>query len=155
MIRRNLVVENAKLAFRNFSGKESKFNRAGNRNFCIIFDNETGEDLKEQGWNVRPLRPRDEEELPDYCLEVSASFGKMPPEIYMITGRKKTALNEDTISCLDYAEIITTDIVVRPYNWEVNGKTGVKAYVKTMYVTIQEDKFSSKYDFIDDEDEIF
>ena len=52
MIRKNLVVENAHIAFRNFSGKESKFNRAGDRNFCVIFDKETGEELKEQGINI-------------------------------------------------------------------------------------------------------
>ena len=147
MIRKNLMVENARIAFRNFSGKASKYNREGNRNFCVIFDKQTGEELKEQGWNVRILAPRDEYEEPDYCLSVSVAFGKFPPKIYMITGRHKVLLNEDTISSLDFAEIINVDLVIRPYNWEVNGKTGVKAYVQTMYVEIQEDKFAAKYDF--------
>lgn len=156
MIRKNLVVEDARIAFRNFAGKESKFNRAGNRNFCVIFDKETGEDLLEQGWNVRILQPREEGEDPEYCLAVSVSFGKIPPHIYMITGRHKTELFEDTVGCLDYAEIVNVDLVIRPYNWEVNGKTGVKAYVQTMYVEIQEDRFAAKYDFpVDDEDAPF
>ena len=147
MIRKNLVVENARIAFRNFSGKASKYNREGDRNFCIIFDKKTGEELKEQGWNVGILAARDEYEEPEYRLQVKVMFGKIPPKVYMISGRRKVLLNEDTISSLDYAEIENVDVIIRPYNWEVNGKTGVKAYVQTMYVEIQEDRFAAKYDF--------
>ena len=152
MIKKNLVVENAQIAFRNFSGKESKFNRAGDRNFCVIFDKETGEELKEQGWNVGILKPRDEYEEPSYKLTVAVQFGKFPPKVYMISGRKKTLLTEDTVGTLDFAEIENVDLVIRPYNWEVNGKRGVKAYVQTMYVEIREDKFASKYNFDDFDD---
>lgn len=154
MINKNLVVENAHIAFRNFSGKETKFNRAGNRNFCVIFDKEQGEVLKEQGWNVGILQARDEEEDPAYRMQVAVAFGKIPPKVYMISGRKKTLLDEYTINTLDFAEIENVDVVIRPYNWEVNGKTGVKAYVHTMYVEIRVDKFASKYDFNDDAEDL-
>ena len=154
-VTRNIIVENAHIAFRNFAGKESKFNRAGNRNFCIIFDKETGEGLLEEGWNVRILQPREEGDDPGYALSVAVAFGNIPPKIYMISGRTKVQLDEDSVSCLDYAEIVNVDAVVRPYNWEVNGKTGVKAYISTLYVEVQEDKFSKKYDFDDYEDGSF
>lgn len=150
MINGKLVVEDAHIAFRNFSGQESKFNRKGNRNFCIIFDADTGRNLYEQGWNVSELRPREEGDIPDWKLQVSVMFGNFPPKVYMITGRKKTLLDEDTIGNLDYAEIDIVDVIIRPYNWEVNGKTGVKAYADTMYVKIREDKFAAKYNFDDE-----
>lgn len=145
MVNRKLSVENAKIIFRNFSGKESKFNRAGDRNFSVVFDKDWGEELSEAGWNLKILKPRDEYEEVKYAMPVKVQFGKFPPKIYLISGRKRQLLDEDSISCLDYAEIETVDLIIRPYNWEVNGKTGVKAYLKTMYVTIEEDEFAAKY----------
>lgn len=142
---KNIIIENAKIGFRNFSGKEGKFNPAGRRNFCVFLDHDLAETLAADGWNVRLLEPRDPSDEKQAYLQVTVSYAHIPPKIIAITSHNKTTLDENTINILDWAEIENVDVIIRPYNWDVSGKTGVKAYVKSMYITLVEDEFEAKY----------
>ena len=147
----NIIIENAHIIFRNFSGRESKYNRAGDRNFCVFIDDmDTVNRLMDDGWNIRVMPPREDGEEPRHYLQVAVSFKNFPPKVIMITRKKQTPLDEESIDSLDFAEIRAVDLTIRPYNWIIqegtrNEKSGVKAYLKTMYVAIEEDEFAEKY----------
>lgn len=150
------MMEGVRLVFRNFTGKESEFNREGDRNFGVILPNEqVAEAMLRDGWNVKYLKPSEEEkeegaEQGPPWLPVKVGYGKgRPPKIVQITSRGKTNLTEETVDGLDWAEITNVDLMVRPYFWEVRGDTGISAYVQTMFVSIEEDPLEAKYADLD------
>lgn len=150
MVNTNIRIENAKIRFRNFSGKEGRFNPAGRRNFCVFLDDDTANDLKDEGWNIKWLNPRTEDDEPQAYIQVAVSYANVPPKVWLVNSKQKTLLDENTISTLDWAELEEVDLVIRPYNYDVNGKSGVKAYLKTMYAKIVEDEFADKYEDVPD-----
>lgn len=149
----DLTIENATIFGRNFAGKEGQYNRAGERGFCVrIDDADQAQALLEDGWNVKISRSTRPDEDPRYYLPVKVRFDPVPPEVYMIRGRAKTRMTEDTIATLDNADIECIDLVLNPYQWNVQGKAGVTAYLKVMYATVKENPFANKYDSMDADD---
>ena len=144
--RQEVLMEGVRLVFRNFSGLEGQYNRAGDRNFSVILPDDVASQMEADGWNVKYLKARDEEDTPTPYLQVSVQFGKgRPPRVVMITSRGRTTLGEDEVELLDWAEIKHVDLIVRPYAWTVNENSGIKAYLKAIYATINEDELELKY----------
>ena len=141
----SVVLENVRIVFRNFTGKEGKYNREGDRNFGVLLDDDVATAMAKDGWNVKWLKAREEDDDEQAYLSVSVSYKGRPPRVFMITSRGRTPLSEDEVEVLDWVDIRTVDLIVRPYEWAVNGKTGIKAYLKSIFVTINEDALELKY----------
>lgn len=144
-------LEGAQITFRNFEGRETPYNQKGSRNFAVLLSPEDADILAADGWNVKfpPERPdaaAEEDYVPAPFLPVALRFDIFPPRIVLITQRGRTHLDEKSVEMLDWADIVNVDMIIRPYAWEMpGGKSGIKAYLKTMFVTIEEDELEAKY----------
>lgn len=137
-----LQIDGARICYRNFSGEGSKFNREGDRNFAIIIpDQEMADALIKEGWNVKIKEPREEGDDPFITLNVKVKFNDRGPSVYLKTGNVKKKLKEENVSILDHVDILNVDLDVRPYDWEVNGKQGRTAYLQSICVTQDVDRF--------------
>jgi hypothetical protein len=148
---RNKTLEDIVIAFRNFSGKEDMYNRAGDRNFAIILEEDVASQMEREGWNVKYLKEREEGDGRQAYIQVAVSYKSRPPKIGMVTSKGLTYLTEDEVEVLDWVDIETADVILNPYEWAVGDKHGVKAYVKSLFIKIEEDYLQAKWTaFVED-----
>ena len=140
-----LQIDDARIIFRNFSGEPSKFNRAGDRNFAVVIpEQDIADALINDGWNVKIKPPREEGDTPFMYLPVKVKFNDRGPNVYLKSGNNTVKLDDQSIRCLDDVDILSVDMDIRPYDWEVNEKTGLTAYLQSMEVTQEVDRFAER-----------
>ena len=142
-------IDDARIIYRNFAGAPSKFNREGDRNFAVVIeDQDIAEALTEKGWNVKIKPPREEGDEPFMFLPVKVKFNERGPRVYLqnsLGGRNRVTLDEDSVGILDNVDITNVDLDIRPYDWDVQGKTGRTAYLQSICVTQEVDRFLDRY----------
>ena len=147
-----LQIDDARIVYRNFAGRGDKYNREGDRNFAVVIpDMEIAEALQNDvnhlgaGWNVKIKPARDEEDEPFITLGVKVKFNDRGPAIYLKTGDNINRLNEDTVHILDDIDIRSVDLDIRPYDDEINGKPFRAAYLQSIHVVQEIDRFAARY----------
>lgn len=141
-----LQIDDARITHLNFSGVETKFNRKGDRNFSVVIeDQEVADALIKEGWNVKIKPPREEGDTPFMFLPIKIKCNDRGPYIYLVSGNNVNKLDEEGMDCLDNIDILSVDLDVRPYDWDVNGKTGRTAYLQSIHVTQRVDRFAERY----------
>ena len=154
MVQKQLNLEGVRIGFRNFEGREGMYNKAGDRSFAVFISDKDAKKLEREGWNIKWPKERpdskDEEDTREPYLMVSVGFDFFPAKAYLITPQNDSdahiaLVGEAEVGMLDWAELSNVDLVIRPYNWTVSGKSGVKAYLKAGYFTLITDDFAKKY----------
>ena len=147
----NVQIDNAQVRFLNFEGRPGMYNNAGERNFCIFLDPERAELMARQGWNIKTLKARTSDDIEQDYIEVAVKFQgrngpvRRPPRIVMITSRGRTDLDEETCHLVDVSEIKNVDLIIRANEYDFNGRQGVKAYLKSFFMTLDEDVLEQRY----------
>lgn len=147
-----LQIDDSRICFRNFRGEGGKFNKEGDRNFALIIpDEEMAEALQNDtnqygaGWNVKIKPPREEGDEPFIYLPVKVKFNDRGPIVYLESGKNRVRLDEDSIAMLDDIDIRSVDLDIRPYDSEINGKPFRAAYLQSMCVVQDIDRFSARF----------
>lgn len=154
MARNDVRLDDVKIRWPNFEGRVGTYNAEGNRNFVVELDDMMAAELTANGWNVKTKPPREDGEAALHTVSVAVSYKIRDPRIVLITvdpvdGQyKRTPLDEELCGLIDHADIETADVILHPSRWEMNGNTGIKAYLKTIYVTLHQDPLDLKYGHI-------
>jgi hypothetical protein len=154
-----LEINDARIIWKNFTGRGDRFNREGDRNFHLVIPTQEDCDIllndKNQfgdSWNVKIKPAKEEGDIPFMHMLVKVKFNGRGPNVYLDRGPKKEPLmlNEDTISCLDDMDILSVDLDIRPYDDQLpNGNTFRTAYLSAMRVYQRVDRFAAQDDYLD------
>lgn len=143
-----IEVDNAILRFKNFEGRGDKYNHQGDRNFTwVIKDPDIAEDMREWGYNVKERTYVDDDgnKTTEWTLLIKVKYRDgRGPKVYMKTGKNKTLLDEETLDTLDTMYINKFDFDIRPYEWTVNGDSGITAYLDSACAFVESDRFSDE-----------
>ena len=156
--------EHIRVGMKNFAGKESMYNKPGNRNFCIFFDSaddlakELEKDLGRNGdaWNIKWSKPDEDGDSVAYLqcnLNVDTRF---PPTIWLIPDSDMsrhtviTKENQSILDTFDWIDIVDNcvDITIRPYDWQYKDQPerhGRKCMVDQLYVIYHMSELEAKY----------
>lgn len=170
--RGTLQIDDARILFPNFEGRESMYNRKGDRNFAIAIEDfedakrlhdagwkikvESGDaafvdELVHDGWSAKYKPALGVDEPPRMRLDVKVSYIKRDdgsifgPGAWLLSGNNEIELDEESIGTIDHIDRERVDLDIRPYNWTMpGGKSGRTAYLQHIEVTQRVNRFEAR-----------
>jgi len=147
-------VDDAKIRFKNFEGRPTKFNpKGGVRSFLwVIEDEEVADELKDMGFTgVKEYRNNDGDIV--WQLDIKIRFNDKGPIIYMASRGKKIRLREEddkALAKLDEVYISRFDFDFAPHGYDGRDGHTQTAYLRSAKATLFE--YGSRFD--DDDEEV-
>lgn len=145
----DINITEGQIAYSNFSGAPTQYKpEGGERSVTFVIPDNIAEDLANEGWKIR-LQEFDDG-TSRYLLDTTFLFRTRngqprDPKIFIVRDKKLIHVTEETVDSLDHADIVSVDAVISPSYWEWAGKSGIKAYINSMYITIKENPIDAKY----------
>lgn len=146
-----ILLDDVRLMWRNFSGEKTRYNDEGKRNFVVFLTQEMGLGLKAMGFNIKFLEPREEGEEGTWFLKVNVNYNShTPPKVYFINSKGKRLLPPDLVGMADGVDIDKAEVIINPYRRKDSDTT--TAYLKTIFIWLREDELELKYADVPDLD---
>lgn len=148
-----ITIRDAAIIFKNFTGEKKQYNAEGDRNFSVMLNEADALGLQDQGFNVKPIKQREDDDEQLYHLKVKINFANRPPRVWLVSnidpetgiGRSRNMLGEGMVGILDQLESTRVDLTLTPYDWDVNGKSGRTLYLQSLFFTMYEDELEQEY----------
>lgn len=138
----------------NFAGRKSDANPQGHRQFAMkIPSQELADKMAEEGWSVWYTKESEKYGEPNPCITVEMRWHyeddlkHLSPKIYRCTRKNPEGvlLTEDIVGDLEDDDIEDIVLWINPRRWTVNGKSGIKAYVHSMWLKVEDSNPSAKF----------
>jgi len=140
----NTTLQGVTPIFKNFEGRKGKYNEEGKKSFAITLSQEDAAMLSNQGYNVK--YPKDVENPPYLSIAVAKNYYNNP-SLFTVDADSNIPTEVAYEDChkFDSIEFEYADVTIRPYEWTVNGNSGVKAYLDEFYGKLVKKPLASKY----------
>ena len=164
--RGTLQIDDARITFKNFSGRGDDFNQEGDRNFCLVIGGGTLDNGREvrhlsaqemaealmnetskygDGWNIKIKPPFEDGAEPFAYLKVKVSTRRMPAVYVESAGRTRRLMEPEELDMLDRIAIRCVNLDIRPYDDVMRGRSFRSAYLDCLEVFQEIDRFTARY----------
>lgn len=141
------------LIFRNFEGVANRYNNPGDRNFCLIIDEELASELEAKGFTIKRTKgDGDYDPVPYIKIKIGytrkdGSDNPYPPKIFKIDSTGMKMLDKNNVKLLDGSRLNNVDLEfsASPYEDRDTGTIKYSAYLKSLYAEIEESALEREY----------